>query len=199
MYNLTVTSNKPGAQGYMSVITRVYRGCSNETQMFTQPSAPAMQAPSHAISASFGASIPWMSGYAKSWNGGSDADGGNNRGSCVLKMFASVLGEPALRMSDVRLRIYARRTVIEHRRGEILHDRTVREVDSDWNIPNVVCSISIWRSTCIWIYRGRSSMKSGSSAGRWRRGASRGCSRSDLGGHSPVFVEIVYRPQIKFR
>lgn len=36
------------------------------TQIFTQPSAPAMQAPSHAISASKGARTPWIFGRAAS-------------------------------------------------------------------------------------------------------------------------------------
>ena len=58
---------------------------SKPTQTFTQPSAPAMQAPSHAISVSNGTTTPCTSGYARSRYGGSFGVGGNNSGTCVLR------------------------------------------------------------------------------------------------------------------
>lgn len=39
-----------------------YRSRNRPMQTLTQPSAPAIQAPSHAISVSFGVTTPWMSG-----------------------------------------------------------------------------------------------------------------------------------------
>ena len=71
-----------------------YRAVSRPMQTFTQPSAPAMQAPNQAISDSLGATMPCTSGYARSWNGGSEADGGKSRGSCRLRTLPRVLGDP---------------------------------------------------------------------------------------------------------
>lgn len=71
-------------------VSTPYFSRSMPTHTFNQPSAPVMHAPSHAISVSFGATTPCTMGYAKSRNGGSEADAGNKSGRCCVRKLPSV-------------------------------------------------------------------------------------------------------------
>lgn len=71
------------------------------TQTFTQPSAPAMQAPSHAISASPGTSTPCTRGYASSRTFPELVPGGGkSRGRCAWSKCARVCVTPEEPMSE---------------------------------------------------------------------------------------------------
>lgn len=83
-----------GTKGPNTYTTHGYRAptLSKPTQMFTHPSAPAMHAPSHAISVSGGAGTPCMSAYARF---GFFASGsGNKSGSRAVRNAKSVCIEP---------------------------------------------------------------------------------------------------------
>ena len=112
------------------------------TQMFTHPSAPTMQAPSHESSASGGHTTPWTIAYACCF-----PTSGNNNGSVLVRKRETVCGRSISSVSRDRLTVSRVLTSVEDWGCEFLEHWAIRQIYPNRNAAHARSPVLI-RTRC---------------------------------------------------
>jgi hypothetical protein len=112
-------------------------------QMFTHPSAPAMQAPSQESSVSGGHTTPWTSAYACRF-----PVSGNNNGNVLVRKRETVCGRSISGISGVRQAVELVLTSVEQWGCELLKHRTIWQVYSHWDAAYARGTILVRSGRC---------------------------------------------------